>query len=42
MRRERPRWGAKRIRMELLRKPVAGLVAPSTATINWILTRHRV
>lgn len=40
MRREHPRWGAKRIRMELLRKPVAGLVAPSTATINRVLTRQ--
>lgn len=40
MRREHPRWGSKRIRMELLRKPVAGLVAPSTATINRILTRQ--
>jgi transposase len=40
MRREHPRWGSKRIRMELLRKPVAGVVAPSTATINRILTRQ--
>jgi transposase len=39
MRREHPRWGSKRIRMELLRKPVAGVVVPSTATINRILTR---
>jgi len=40
MRREHPRWGSKRIRMELLRRPVAGVVAPSTATINRILTRQ--
>jgi transposase len=40
MRREHPRWGSKRIRMELLRKPVAGVVVPSTATINRILTRQ--
>jgi transposase InsO family protein len=40
MRREHPRWGAKRIRMELLRKPVAGVVVPSTATINRVLTRQ--
>ena len=39
MRREHPRWGAKRIRMELLRKPVVDAVVPSTATINRILTR---
>jgi transposase InsO family protein len=40
MRREHPRWGAKRIRMELLRKPFACVVVPSTATINRILTRQ--
>jgi len=40
-RREHPAWGPKRIRMELLRKPVAGvMVVPSTATINRILTRQ--
>uniref|UniRef100_UPI003B3ACB10 integrase core domain-containing protein n=1 Tax=Nakamurella sp. TaxID=1869182 RepID=UPI003B3ACB10 len=39
LRRTHPRWGAKRIRMELLRKP-AGLTVPSTATINRILIRH--
>src|SRR3954453_19731664 len=33
MRRKHPRWGAKRIRMELLKKPVEGLVIPSTATV---------
>ena len=40
LRRKHPRWGAKRIRMELLRKPVDGVVVPSTATINRILTRQ--
>nr|WP_246111229.1 helix-turn-helix domain-containing protein [Terrabacter aerolatus] len=47
MRREHPRWGAKRIRMELLRAPgpwssegsSEGVVVPSTATINRILRR---
>ena len=39
MRRTRPRWGAKRIRMELMKKP-GGLVVPSTATVNRILIRH--
>jgi hypothetical protein len=34
--------GAKRTRMELLRKPVAGVVVPSTATINRILTRQHL
>ncbi len=38
-RRTHPRWGAKRIRMELLKKPGA-LTVPSTATINRILIRH--
>ena len=44
MRREHPRWGAKRIRMELLRKPGAwsgeGLVVPSERTIVRILARQ--
>ena len=40
MRREHPRWGSKRIRMELLRRPVAGVVVPSTATINRVLIRQ--
>ena len=40
LRREHPRWGAKRIRMELLRRPVEGVVVPSTATINRILRRQ--
>ena len=37
VRRQHPRWGAKRIRMELLRKPPEGVVIPSTATVNRIL-----
>jgi transposase len=40
MRRQHPRWGAKRIRMELLKKPPGGVVVPSERTINRILTRH--
>jgi transposase InsO family protein len=40
VRRQHPRWGAKRIRMELLRKPPEGLVIPSTATVNRILVRQ--
>jgi transposase len=44
MRREHPRWGAKRIRMELLRKPGPwageGLVVPSERTIVRILQRQ--
>jgi transposase InsO family protein len=40
MRREHPRWGAKRIRMELLRRPVEGWTVPSTATVNRILRRQ--
>ena len=40
MRRAHPRWGAKRIRMEPLRKPVDGITVPSVATINRILTRQ--
>jgi transposase InsO family protein len=40
MRREHPRWGAKRIRMELLRKPVEGVVVPSERTIVRILGRQ--
>ena len=37
MRRQHPRWGAKRIRMELLKAPVEGQMVPATATINRIL-----
>ena len=51
LRREHPRWGAKRIRLELLRRGLAwhaeealavlaGSVVPSTSTINRILRRH--
>jgi transposase InsO family protein len=40
MRRKHPRWGAKRIRMELLRRPVAGRVVPSVRTINRIVVRQ--
>jgi transposase len=37
MRRKHPRWGAKRIRLELLKKPPQGQTIPATATINRIL-----
>jgi len=40
IRREHPRWGAKRIRMELLRKPVTGLEVPAERTIVRILHRQ--
>jgi len=40
VRRRHPRWGAKRIRLELLGKPPDGLRIPSTATVNRILIRH--
>src|SRR5690242_15099013 len=40
MRRKHPRWGAKRIRLELLKTPPAGVQIPSTATVNRILVRH--
>jgi transposase InsO family protein len=40
MRRKHPRWGSKRIRMQLLRAPVQGIVVPSERTINRILLRH--
>jgi transposase InsO family protein len=40
MRRKHPRWGSKRIRMQLLRVPVPGMVVPSARTINRILLRH--
>lgn len=39
-RRRHPRWGAKRIRMELLKKPPETVVVPSRATINRILVRQ--
>jgi transposase InsO family protein len=44
MRREHPRWGSRRIRLEMLRKPAlrapAGLVVPSERTIDRILARQ--
>lgn len=40
IRREHPRWGAKRIRMELLRKPVDGITVPAERTIVRILARQ--
>src|SRR5215831_5675923 len=40
MRRQHPQWGAKRIRLELLRRPPDGLVVPSERTINRIFARQ--
>jgi transposase InsO family protein len=40
MRRKHPRWGSKRIRMELVRRPVEGVVVPSERTVNRILARN--
>ena len=40
MRRQHPRWGAKRIRLELLRRPPEGMALPSERTINRILARQ--
>jgi transposase InsO family protein len=44
MRREHPRWGSRRIRLEMLRKPApwatGGLAVPSERTINRILHRQ--
>jgi len=37
MRRQHPKWGAKRIRLELLRRPPEGIALPSERTINRIL-----
>jgi transposase len=37
MRRQHPRWGAKRIRMELLRRPPTEWAVPSVRTINRVL-----
>src|SRR6185437_16188180 len=39
MRRQHPKWGAKRIRLELLRRP-PGVPVPSERTINRILARQ--
>ncbi len=40
MRRQHPKWGAKRIRLELLRRPPEGLALPSERTINRIFARQ--
>ena len=40
LRRQHPRWGAKRIRLELLKNPPDGLTVPSTSTLNRILVRQ--
>jgi transposase len=44
MRREHPRWGSRRIRLEMLRKPAPwareGVAVPSERTIDRILHRH--
>jgi transposase InsO family protein len=40
LRRKHPRWGSKRIRMELVRRPVDGVVVPSERTINRVLQRQ--
>jgi transposase InsO family protein len=40
MRRKHPRWGSRRIRMELLRRPEPGRVVPAERTIDRILIRQ--
>lgn len=40
MRREHPRWGAKRIRMELVRRPREGVTIPAVRTLVRILHRQ--
>jgi len=40
LRRKHPRWGSKRIRMQLLRAPIEGMLLASERTINRILLRH--
>jgi transposase-like protein len=40
MRRKHPRWGSRRIRLELLRRPAPGLVVPAERTIDRILIRQ--
>jgi transposase InsO family protein len=40
MRRQHPKWGAKRIRLELLRRPPEGMTLPSERTINRIFARQ--
>jgi transposase InsO family protein len=40
MRRQHPKWGAKRVRLEMLRHPPGNLVVPSERTINRIFARQ--
>ena len=40
MRRRHPRWGSRRIRLELLRSPAPNLVVPAERTIDRILIRQ--
>ena len=40
MRRQHPKWGAKRIRLELLRRPPEGIALPSERTIIRIFARQ--
>jgi transposase len=40
MRRKHPRWGSRRIRLEMLRRPVAGVVVPAERTIDRALVRR--
>ena len=40
LRRGHPRWGATRIRLEMLKAPRAGLGVPALRTVNRILTRQ--
>ena len=40
MRRKHPRWGSRRIRMELMRRPVEGVSVPAERTIDRILIRQ--
>ena len=40
MRRKHPRWGSRRIRMELLRRSLPGLLVPAERTIDRILIRQ--
>jgi len=40
MRRQHPKWGAKRIRLELLRRPPDGMALSSERTINRIFARQ--
>jgi transposase InsO family protein len=40
MRRQHPKWGAARIRLQMLRRPIEGLVVPSERTVSRILARQ--